>query len=143
MRKRDMLIISNLRRNARQPLINISRQTRIPVSTLYDKIKRFESTIIKKYTALVDFEKLGFNIRLLILLKIKDEEKFKQFLFKSKNVNSAFRISNGYDVILDCIFKYIKEMNNTIDQIEEFSTDKKVFYVSKVEARENFLSKLL
>lgn len=138
-----MLIISNLRRNARQPLINISRQTRIPVSTLYDKIKRFESTIIKKYTALVDFEKLGFNIRLLILLKIKDEEKFKQFLFKSKNVNSAFRISNGYDVILDCIFKYIKEMNNTIDQIEEFSTDKKVFYVSKVEVREKFLSKLL
>ena len=62
--KQQMLIISNLRNNARQTLTKMSRRTLIPVSTIFEKIRNYESSLIKKHTSLIDFTKFIFNIPL-------------------------------------------------------------------------------
>jgi DNA-binding Lrp family transcriptional regulator len=58
--KRDLLILSYLRQNSRMKLTNMSKASRIPVSTLFDRIVDLESRgIIKKLTSLVKFEGFG------------------------------------------------------------------------------------
>ena len=75
MKKTDLLIISSLRQNAREKLTNMSKKTRIPVSTLFDRIRMHEGKLIKKHTALIDFNKLGYNTRANIILKVKKTDR--------------------------------------------------------------------
>ena len=60
---KDRQIISHLRNNARIPLTTMSKLTKIPVSTLFDRLKTNEDDIITKHTSLLDFAKLGYNAR--------------------------------------------------------------------------------
>lgn len=144
MKKTDLLIISSLRQNARAKLTEISRKTRIPVSTIFDKIKIHEGTVIRKHTALVDFSKLGYNTRANIILKVKkeDREPVREFLMKNSCINSAFKINNGYDFLIEAVFRNIKEVEDFIESLEEkFSIKaKQVFYVIDELKKEAFLS---
>lgn len=145
MKKTDLLIISSLRQNAREKLTEMSRRTKIPVSTLFDRIKTHEQNVIKKHTALVDFGKLGYNTSANIILKVKkeDREGVREFLMKHNSVNSAFKINNGYDFSIEAVFTNIKEVEDFIELLEEkFSIKAKlVFYVIDELKKEEFLSK--
>ena len=144
MKKTDLLIISSLRQNARMKLTDMSRMTRIPVSTLFDRMKLHEGNIIQKHTALVDFSKLGYNTRANIILKVKKEDRnaIRDFLMKHSCVNSAFKINNGYDFLIEAVFKNIKEVEDFIELLEEkFKIKaKQVFYVIDDLKKEAFLS---
>jgi DNA-binding Lrp family transcriptional regulator len=144
MKKTDLLIISSLRQNAREKLTEMSKKTRIPVSTIFDRIKMHEGNVIKKHTALVDFGKLGYNTRVNIILKVNknDREAMKEFLMKHNSINSAFKINNGYDFLIEAIFSNIKEVEDFTDLLEEkFSIKaKQVFYVIDDLKKEEFLS---
>ncbi len=144
MKKTDLLIISSLRQNAREKLTEISKKTRIPVSTIFDRIKMHEGSIIRKHTALVDFGKLGYNTRANIILKIGkgDREAMREFLMKHSSINSAFKINNGYDFLIEAVFANIKEVEDFTDLLEEkFSIKaKQVFYIIDELKREDFLS---
>ncbi|MDP2906637.1 MAG: Lrp/AsnC family transcriptional regulator [Nanoarchaeota archaeon] len=144
MKKTDLLIISSLRQNAREKLTEMSKKTRIPVSTIFDRIKTHEGGIIKKHTALVDFGKLGYNTRANIILKVNknDREAMKEFLMKHNSINSAFKINNGYDFLIEAIFSNMKEVEDFTDLLEEkFSIKaKQVFYIIDDLKKEEFLS---
>lgn len=144
MKKTDLLIISSLRQNAREKLTEMSKKTRIPVSTIFDRIKTHEINIIKKHTALVDFSKLGYNTRANIILKVKKEDRndIKEFLMKHSSINSAFKINNGYDFMIEAVFRNIKEVEDFIELLEEkFKIKaKQVFYVIDDLKKEAFLS---
>ncbi|MBR9691938.1 winged helix-turn-helix transcriptional regulator, partial [Candidatus Woesearchaeota archaeon] len=70
MNKKDLKIIAYLRQNARMPLTKMSRKTQIPVSTIFDRLKMNENSLIVKHTSLLDFSKLGYNTRANITLKV-------------------------------------------------------------------------
>ena len=107
--QKDVRIISELRKNARMSLTKMSKKTQIPVSTIHDRLKYYKESLVKKYTSLLDFNALGFNTRAHILFKVKKETRddVKSFLEKHHNVNSIFKINNGYDYLIDAIFKNI------------------------------------
>ncbi len=52
MKDMDLSVLAKLRQNARERLTKMSRKTSIPVTTLYNKIKTLESSIVKKHTSL-------------------------------------------------------------------------------------------
>jgi DNA-binding Lrp family transcriptional regulator len=60
MNDKDVLIVSHLRKDARMELTEMSRLTRLPVSTLYDRTKMHKDEgLVRKYASLLRFEKLG------------------------------------------------------------------------------------
>lgn len=142
--KKDLLIISNLRQDARMNLTKMSRNTRIPISTIFDKIKSYNGNIVRKHVALIDFEKLGYNTRAKIILKVNKEDKvaLKNYLMKDFNVNSVYRINNGYDFMIETIFQNIKAMEEFLEKLEErFRIEQKeYFYIIDDLKRESFLS---
>jgi Lrp/AsnC family transcriptional regulator, leucine-responsive regulatory protein len=137
----DIKIMSVLRKNSRQPLTKISRQTKIPVSTIYDRIKTHEGSIIKKHTSILDFPKLGYNIRLYLLLKSRNRQDMQEFLRKHPNVNSAFLIEGNYDFIIDCIFKEMLDMQNFMELVDKTGIiTKETHFVTNEFTRENFMN---
>lgn len=144
MDPKDLLFIAHLRKNARETLTNISKHTNIPISTLYDRLKVHENSIIKKHTTLLDFEKLGFSCKAKIILSVERQErqKIEEYLMKHMNVNSLFKINNGYDYLIEGIFCNVKEVDDFINNLsDKFKiTEQKTFFVLNDIKREGFMS---
>jgi len=138
----DLKLISYLRKNARRTLTEISKKTRIPISTLYDKLKLHEGNIILKHTTLLDFSKLGFNCRANILLKTgRDErDKLASYLKAHPAINNLYKINNGFDFLAEGIFSHVKEMEDFLDELERNFPleEKKTHYVIEDLKREAF-----
>lgn len=144
MKEKDYQMIAYLRQDARMPLTTMSKKTQIPVSTLFDRLKANEEGVIKRHTALLDFTKLGYFTRANIVFKVAKEHKdeLKNYLQTSESVNSVLRINNGYDFMVEGVFRQVLDMENFIENIEEkFNIeDKKSFFIIEDVKRESFMS---
>lgn len=144
MKSKDLLLLSNLRANSRETLTTISRRTKIPISTIFDKLKNHEKNIIKKHTTIIDFSKIGFSTRATITLKVCKNDKIdlKEHLTKHQNVNSVYKINNGFDFLIEGIFKNLNELEDFLERIDEkFKIKtKQVFYIIEDIKREDFMS---
>ena len=142
--KKDLQIIAHLRQDARMPLTTMSRKTNIPVSTIFDRLKANESSLIVKHTCLLDFNKLGYSVRANITFRVErdDKEKLKEFLLKNASVNSLYKINNGFDYLVECIFKQIKDMDSFMDDVEnKFRIiDKQSFFIIEDLKKEEFMA---
>jgi DNA-binding Lrp family transcriptional regulator len=141
--KKDLLLMSYFRNNARENLTKISRMTSIPVSTIFDRLKEFERSLIKKHTSIIDFKKIGFDIRMNIMFKLPKEsrEEFRDFIMKNENVNSLFRVNNGYDFMIEAIFKDMNDLHRFMESVERFNVDaKQELFILEDLKREGFLS---
>ncbi|MFH0870725.1 MAG: Lrp/AsnC family transcriptional regulator [archaeon] len=118
LNKKRLLLIRELRNDARKSLSDMSRDTGIPVTTIFDNYNKLvDGRIILRHSPMIDFKKLGFNFRSFLLLKAKDRDEIADFLDSQMNVNSVFRIS-GYDYLVDCVFPGIREFYDFTDALK-------------------------
>lgn len=144
MKKKDIILIANLRQNGRIPLTQLAKRTGIPPSTAFDRIKTNLNRAIKKFTALLAPEEFGYNAKAYVLLKankLKKEELTNHLKFHP-NVNGLWRINNGWNLMLECIFKNMKEVEDFVDELEKkFEIqNKEINYVIEEIKRETWLS---
>ena len=137
------MIISELREDSRRTLTGISEKIKIPITTLYSNIKRLEKdSIIKKYTALVNFSRLGYSSAASIAIKIdKDErDKFREYVKSEISINSAYEIDTGYDFLIETIHKDQTELKLFLEQItESFKiTEKRIYLMINTIKKEEF-----
>ncbi|MCC7574738.1 Lrp/AsnC family transcriptional regulator [Candidatus Woesearchaeota archaeon] len=144
LKEKEMILLSHFRSNARISLTKLSKLTKIPVSTIFDKLKDYETRqLIKKSTAIIDFRKLGYEIRNQILISASknNKEELQRFLIKNTKVNTIYRINNGYDFLVETIFKNMNEMDEFMKSLEAFEPlQKKEFFIMEDLKREEFLS---
>ncbi|MFH1409515.1 MAG: Lrp/AsnC family transcriptional regulator [Nanoarchaeota archaeon] len=142
--KKDLHMISRLRQNARITLTEMSKATKIPISTLYDKLKGYQGNVITRHTTLIDFTRLGYHARTALLIKVgtDDRESLKEYLMKHPSINSVFRINNGYDFFVEGIFHHLVDVEGFIANIEKrFKTERiENHYVVEDIKKEAFLS---
>ncbi len=142
---KEKMLLSHFRQNARQSLTTISRETKVPVSTIFDKLKQYEERFVRKHTAILDFAALGYLTRANVMLKVAIEHRkaLQEFLMKNEHVNSLFKVNNGYDFLAELVFRHIKDLEDFLEVLEEKYPvkEKTVFYVIEDICREEFLAK--
>ncbi len=142
--KKDLVILSHLRSNARMGLTQMSRSSRVPVSTIHDRIKQFGQSYVHRSTALLNFAALGFGTRVSLLLRVhsKDKDALREHLARSPSVNSLFKINNGFDYFADCVFRSMRDLEDFVDGIErQYDIKaKQVHFIIDDIKRESFLS---
>lgn len=145
MNRKENVIVSLLRDNARVSLTEMSKFTKIPVSTLFERLKEYNNGLIKKYTTLVDFSRLGYEAKARVLFKAKRGEanKLRELLTCSRNVNELYKVNNGFDFMVEFIFKNMKELEEYLGKISAMYPIEKeqVFYIVEEIKKEEFLSK--
>jgi DNA-binding Lrp family transcriptional regulator len=141
LNEKDMKILTNLRVNARLPLSTLSRQTGIPASTLFDKIRAQERDVIRGYTSLLDFRRLGFGTCATILLNARDKVAVQEYLLSHPNVNNLHRLGNEYDFALEVIFRSEAELAGFVEHIrQEFGIEEiQISVIREVVKREEFM----
>lgn len=144
MKKKDLQILTNLRKNARMSLTMMSKKTGIPISTIFQRLKHQENDIITRHTCLLDFNKLGYNTLACIKLKVarEDKEALGKHLKFSPVVNTAYKINNGYDYFVQAVFKQLREAEEFIEKIEGRYKieDKQTFFIIDDIKREEFMT---
>jgi DNA-binding Lrp family transcriptional regulator len=142
---KDLLIVSHLRRDARTTLTTMSRETRIPISTIFDKIRNYKTDgLIRKNTAIINFEKIGYHTKALVLFSTYkgDRPRLLEQLQRDYHVNTLFRINSGWDLAAEVVYPSFKDVEAFLDRIEAqvILKDKKVFYILEEVKKEEFLS---
>lgn len=142
--KTDQEIISYLRLDARQNITKISRATKIPISTIFDKIRRFEATVIKRHTSLLDYQKLGLERKQILIKVAKDDrENLLKFLSKNKNVNTIYKIDNKFDFIVEIVFEKLSDYYEFLAELDKFNIiSKEEYYIIDDLKREAYLTKV-
>jgi DNA-binding Lrp family transcriptional regulator len=121
----------------------MSKATNIPVSTIFDRIRTFERDVIKKHTVIMDFKNLGYDLHVQLLFRVPKEQRarFRRFLVASPHVNTVFRVNNGYDFLVDGVFKDMDELSTFTERAEEHGAEEKQdFFVLEDVKRESFLA---
>ncbi|MBW2982937.1 Lrp/AsnC family transcriptional regulator [Candidatus Woesearchaeota archaeon] len=142
-KNKELLLLSHFRQNARESLTRISRRTSIPVSTIFDKLKTYENEVISKHTSLLDFRKLGFDLKAHLLFKVDKErrEAFQGFLMSHPQVNNIFRINNGYDYLIEAVFTGLGDLDGFFEAASKNGAEERQeYFVLKDVAREQFLT---
>jgi DNA-binding Lrp family transcriptional regulator len=143
--KKELKIISEFRKNSRESLTRTSRKLGIPVSTIYDRLRKYDGNLITKHTAILDFKKLGFGIKVMLAFKIDKENRDNiiNFLETHHRVNSIYRISNNSDFLIEVLFKDLRELNIFTEKLETlYAKNIQEYYVVEDIKKENFLTSL-
>lgn len=144
MKKNDAMLIAHLRSNCRAPLTSLSRKTGLPVSTIHDKMRLYSKGVVSKNTALLSFREMGFSTDAYVFLKV-DKAKKEDLMRKlsiSPNVNSLFKVNNGWDVMFECVFRDMCALEEFVESLEANYgvVGKEVHYVLDELRRECFMS---
>lgn len=137
---KDITMLAYLRQNSRTTLKAIAQGTGMPVSSLFEKIRT--NQIITRNTCLLDYEKIGFNTQAYLLVKARDKEKTMDHIRKSFNVNSISKINNGWDYMLHCIFKNLREMEQFVQELEQTGAKTQTYYIIEHLSQEQFLTNI-
>ena len=142
---KDLKILRHLRKNARETLTRMSQETRVPISSIFDRLKRLEGIkVIKRYTALFDLKKIGIHCRVLLLIKIDESQRsdLEAYLIENPSVNSLARTIATRDFVVECLFHNIKDLESFIEGVEKRykGISISIHYIVKDLKRESFLA---
>jgi DNA-binding Lrp family transcriptional regulator len=139
--KRDMLVLSHLRQNARRTLTQMSRFTRVPISTLHEIIKSKKDW---RYTVITDFAQLGFQIKAQVYLKVRKDQKndLRSHLKGSFCVNSLYKVNNGYDFMCEVVCKDLNSLESFLETVDDKFTvkSKDIHHVMEDIKKEAFMA---
>ncbi len=142
--KEDMCLLSHLRKDARASLVKISEGTGMALSTVYEKLRKFEESIIKKHTCIIDFKKLGYNVRVNVVIKVDktQRESMADYLSAHDHINRVYRVNSNHDYMLEGLFRDYSEFREFMEQLEEkFSIeDKQIYHLIDDIKEEEFLA---
>ena len=123
-------ILPYLRENSRIPLTTLSRKTQIPVDTINNFLKAKSQKIIKRQTILLHFSQIGFPYTILFHAKVrsKDQYIFTQFLKKTFQVNSLYKVIGDFDFIGEAIFRSKKEVDEFFLKLYQETAVQRITY---------------
>lgn len=116
----DLKIIKELVRNSRLSFREIAKRLGISVGTVATRIARLEKEgVIRGYTALINHEKLGYNITAIIKLVIKEGRllEVQKELAKERNVMAVYDVTGEVDSIIVARFSDRNEMSKFVKRI--------------------------
>ncbi len=116
----DKRILAELRRYSRISYRELANLLRRPVSTIYDRVKRLERKgIIRGYTLDIDYYKLGYQVRALVLVNVAGKEirSVEEYIASHPNVQAVYDITGEYDVAVIASFKTIDELDKFVKKL--------------------------
>lgn len=114
---KDKILISRLLTNSREKLTDLAKLLGISVTAVNKRLKKLEDMgIIMRYTADIDFTKLGFGVIALVRMAIDPPKRNHVIteLKKVKNILEFYEVSGDYDIVAKLVAKDIYEYRDKV-----------------------------
>jgi Lrp/AsnC family transcriptional regulator for asnA, asnC and gidA len=115
----DMRIIKCLIENARATYRSIAEEVGVSEATVKNRIDRLmEGGIIKRFTVILDYYKLGRAIKAFIGLKVQPArlQDVVEHIRKNPDVHVLYRTSGDVDLLFEVIFKKMEDLNEFLER---------------------------
>ena len=119
----DKKILNVLRENSRLSLRQIAEKVKVSVATVMHRLNRLEKeSILKKYTAKIDYEKIGYDVEVMIEIRISkgrllDVEKK---IAVHPNVFAVYDVTGAFDAVILARFRNRRQMDNFLKKIQTY-----------------------
>ncbi len=116
----DTKIVKILLENGRLSSRKIAERLGISAGTVINRIQKLESEgIITGYTALLDHERLGYDLIAVIDIKVSQGKlmEVENEIAKLPNTCLVYDVTGDYDAIVVAKFRNRKELNNFVKTI--------------------------
>ena len=126
----DADILRSLIKNSRITLSQMSKEIDAPDATISNRLKKLEKDVIKRYTVILDWEKIGLDITTIIIIQTESEkhESVKEELSKLEEISEVYSVSGEYDILIKVWVQNIEELNKlmntkirSIDGVEDLT----------------------
>ena len=119
----DKKILNILVDNSRLSLRQIAKKANVSVATVMHHIKRLEKDgIIKKYTTKIDYEKTGYDIEVIIEVRISKGKLFEveKKIAMHPNVFAVYDITGAFDALVLARFPTRRQMDNFLKKLQTY-----------------------
>jgi len=116
----DKKILRNLLVDARLSARQLALKLGMSTVTILSRIKKLENQkIIKSYTALLDHEKLGYDLTAIIEIIAKKDKiiEVEETLSKIENVCAVYDVTGSTDTLLIAKFKERSELSKFVKNL--------------------------
>ncbi len=110
----DVKILKHIALQGRGGIRSLARDLGKSPSTISERLRRLESLgVIQRYTALLNYNKLGYEINALILIQVDGKfiEDLEKELSYEPNVRAVYDITGVYDVAVIVSFKSVHQLD--------------------------------
>ncbi len=113
----DTAILRSLIKNSRITISQMSKEIDVPDATISNRLKKLETDVIKRYTMIIDWQKIGLDITAIIIIQTESEkhESVKEELSKLEEVSEVYSVSGEYDILIKVWVQGIEELNQLIN----------------------------
>ena len=121
--QKDVIIINELIDDTKKPLREIAKKLKISFVTVMNRIRKLEKKkIIKSYSAIIDYEKLNYDIHVMIELRISKGKslELENKIANNNNIYALYDITGDYDAILLARFTTRKSMDSFLKKIQTY-----------------------
>lgn len=116
----DRKLLIELLRDARTSLRRLSEEINVSPATLHNRLTRLvQEGVIKGFTALLDYSKLGYTLTAVIMAKVDGKHlvEFEREIASSDNVIAVYDVVGEYDVVIIAKFKSVEDLDGFLKQL--------------------------
>ncbi|MCI2414387.1 MAG: Lrp/AsnC family transcriptional regulator [Candidatus Aramenus sp.] len=116
----DRRLLIELLRDARTSLRRLSEEMNVSPATLHNRLTRLvQEGLIKGFTALVDYTKLGYSLSAVIMAKIDGKHlvEFEKEIANTENVVAVYDVVGEYDVVIIAKFRSVEDLDSFLKQL--------------------------
>jgi len=114
----DLKIVKCLSEDARCTYKHIAEEAGVSEATVKNRIDKLqEDGIIKKFTVIMDYHKLGRAIKAFIGLKVQPAAiaEIVKTMEKNPDVHVLYRTSGDVDLLIEVIFEQMEDLNEFLE----------------------------
>ena len=119
----DRKILGVMIANSRLSLRDIAKKIGVSVATVMHHVKSLEDAgIIKGYTAKIDYEKSGYDIEVIIEIRISKGKliEVERKIATHPNVFAIYDITGTFDAVILARFKSTRQMDAFLKKIQSY-----------------------
>ncbi|MCT8978523.1 Lrp/AsnC family transcriptional regulator [Clostridium sp. CX1] len=138
----DYKIVEILLEDGRIPMKELAQRVALSAPAVAERVKRLEEeNIITGYKAVVDYDKLGKKINVLINVgtSVQGSEKFMEFVKGENSIIECYQVTGPYCKILKARLDDIAALEKLIGKIQTFGNTETFIILSSIE-KENIIN---
>ncbi len=113
--KRDILILSELKKDSSASVRSIAAKLNMRPSTVHQRVRRLkEGGVIEKFTVKILDAAVGEQFIAFMLVKVRPGQKIEGSILEKPCIKEVFGITGSHDVLLKMKFRDIQEFNSFI-----------------------------
>lgn len=118
----DKHILSILLDDSRLSYRQIAKKSGVSAATVMNRIKDLEKAIIKKYTTIIDYEKLGYDVEVIIEIRISKGKliEVEKEIAHHPNVFGVYDVTGDFDAIILARFPSRRKMDSFIKKVQTY-----------------------